>query len=55
MAGTVIDPVCGMTIDPAESEGSAQHEGRTYFFCSAGCLGDFSNDPGRYVSNANPR
>jgi YHS domain-containing protein len=52
MAGTVTDPVCGMLIDPADSEGSADYEGQTYYFCSAGCMGAFSNDPGRYAATA---
>ena len=54
MAGTVTvtDPVCGMTIDRAESEGSVDFEGQTYYFCSAGCMGDFSNDPAAYAATA---
>ena len=52
MAGTVTDPVCGMTINPAESEGSVDYEGRTYFFCSGGCMGAFSNDPEKYAVTA---
>jgi P-type Cu+ transporter len=49
MTGTVTDPVCGMTIDPADSEGSVDYDGHTYYFCSAGCMGDFSNDPEKYA------
>ena len=29
------DPVCGMSVDPANAKHSAQYEGRSYFFCSA--------------------
>jgi len=40
----VIDPVCGMTVDPAKSRRS-EHEGKSYFFCSEGCLTKFEDDP----------
>ena len=36
-----IDPICGMTVDPAKAAGSYQHEGETYYFCSKGCLQKF--------------
>jgi len=43
------DPVCGMTVDPATAPHSADHEGTTFHFCSAGCVERFAKDPGRYV------
>ncbi len=36
-----IDPICGMTVDPATAAGSFNHEGKTYYFCSAGCMQKF--------------
>ncbi len=45
-----IDPVCGMTVDVADARHRATHEGRTYYFCSAGCLDSFETDPARYLS-----
>ncbi|TAJ74796.1 MAG: heavy metal translocating P-type ATPase [Phenylobacterium sp.] len=47
--GTVLDPVCGMTVDPATSPHHAQHEGRNFHFCSAGCRTKFVGDPKRYL------
>lgn len=41
---TAMDPVCGMTVDPADSLRST-HEGESYFFCSAGCQTKFEADP----------
>ncbi len=38
---TFIDPICGMTVDPASAAGSFKHEGETYYFCSKGCLQKF--------------
>jgi Cu+-exporting ATPase len=40
-----IDPVCGMTVDPADAAGSFEHEGKTYYFCSTHCLEKFRRDP----------
>ncbi len=40
-AETFVDPICGMTDDPASAAGSFNHEGKTYYFCSTGCLQKF--------------
>lgn len=42
---TAHDPVCHMDINPATAAGSAEHEATTYYFCSRGCLLDFTDDP----------
>ncbi|MDO9077405.1 MAG: heavy metal translocating P-type ATPase [Brevundimonas sp.] len=44
-----VDPVCGMTVDPATAAHRAAHEGRDYFFCSAGCRTKFVAEPDRYL------
>lgn len=49
----VIDPVCGMRIDDAEAAGTAEHDGRTYSFCSEVCREVFEADPASY-SGAEP-
>ncbi|MGH9579484.1 MAG: heavy metal translocating P-type ATPase [Terriglobales bacterium] len=43
--GTTRDPVCGMTVDPATARGTAEHEGKTYYFCSAPCAEKFRAQP----------
>ncbi len=45
----VKDPVCGMTVDPANAEFSARHEGETYYFCSDACRKKFIADPAKYL------
>ncbi len=50
--GTAIDPVCGMTVDPAKAAHHATHEGTHYHFCGAGCLAKFTADPAKYLSDA---
>ena len=44
-----IDPVCGMTVEPASAAASREFEGTTYSFCSKGCAAAFEVDPRRYV------
>jgi Cu+-exporting ATPase len=48
-AATAIDPVCGMTVDPAKSPHRHSHEQKSYHFCSAGCHGKFAADPEKYL------
>ena len=45
------DPVCGMTVEPERAAGTAVHEGKTYYFCSAHCRSAFERDPARYVGS----
>ena len=45
-----LDPVCGMTVDPARAAGQVEHEGTTYYFCSKGCAAKFTADPKKYLS-----
>ena len=49
-AKTVIDPVCGMTVDPATAKHSYAFDGTTYYFCAARCRERFAADPTRYLS-----
>src|SRR6516165_2197414 len=49
-AATAIDPVCGMRVDPHKTQHRAAHQGRTYYFCSAGCQAKFTAAPDKYLS-----
>ena len=46
----VRDPVCGMPVDPHTTPHRHQFEGRTYYFCSGGCLSKFKTDPKRFLT-----
>src|ERR1017187_2502839 len=48
--GTVKALVCGMDVSPARAKHSTSHEGKVYFFCSAGCLEKFRREPGKYLA-----
>src|SRR5262249_35923596 len=50
----MIDPVCGMTVEPASAAGSHTHAGQTYYFCSLHCRDRFAADPARYLSPQAP-
>ncbi|MGH8735555.1 MAG: YHS domain-containing protein, partial [Burkholderiales bacterium] len=45
----VIDPVCGMTVDPHKTPHRAEYAGHLYYFCAAGCRTKFVADPVRYL------
>ena len=46
----VKDLVCGMDLDPATTDRRAEHEGQTYYFCSATCKQKFDSNPEQYVN-----
>ncbi len=50
VSATTVDPVCGMTVDPATAAGTITHNGTNYYFCSRHCVARFEADPGKYVS-----
>lgn len=51
-APTVVDPVCGMTVEPEAARAAGlhlEHEEQDFYFCGKGCLLEFRDDPGRYL------
>ena len=48
----VLDPVCGMTVDPAKAAGHFDHGGHTYYFCGRSCLERFEASPEEFLSPA---
>jgi Cu+-exporting ATPase len=48
--GTVVDPVCGMHVDPKQARGTAQHKEKTYYFCSPRCEEKFKAEPEKYLA-----
>jgi len=53
--GAIKDPVCGMTVDPDTTSHRTDYEGKTYYFCSAGCLARFEKDPAGYLADRKPQ
>ncbi len=46
----VVDPVCGMTISPADAVGHVDFEGQTYYFCNDSCLTRFRAAPATFLN-----
>jgi P-type Cu+ transporter len=44
-----IDPVCGMTVDPAMTPHRAEHNGHAHYFCAASCRQKFIANPDMYL------
>ena len=47
---TVVDPVCGMKVNPATSQHRYELGGIAYHFCSARCLEKFGANPDQYLN-----
>ncbi|URL59727.1 heavy metal translocating P-type ATPase [Luteibacter flocculans] len=54
IAATVLDPVCGMHVDPAKTPHHFTHEGHDYAFCGARCRERFMQDPAKYLEPKKP-
>ncbi len=48
-AVTVVDPVCGMEIDPSQAAAQAEHKGQMFYFCKPHCAEAFRQEPERYL------
>ncbi|MBS1152765.1 MAG: Copper-translocating P-type ATPase [Myxococcaceae bacterium] len=50
-----VDPVCGMTVDPAAPRGGTHpHRGETFFFCSDRCRQKFAAEPEKFLAGKPP-
>ena len=47
---TQTDPVCGMTVDDQKAAAQSTYEGKTFYFCCAGCKGKCDANPKQYTS-----
>ncbi len=52
LAQAVVDPVCGMTVDPKNAAGSHSYQGTTYYFCSTHCVAKFQADPDQFLKKS---
>jgi xanthine dehydrogenase accessory factor len=49
---TVIDLVCGMTVDAVPANRPFDYEGTTYYFCAPGCRKAFEKDPTSFINQS---
>ena len=48
--GSTIDPICGMTVNPAAAKGGQyEYKGTTYYFCNPKCNAKFQAEPEKYL------
>ncbi len=47
----MIDPICGMTVEPGNAAGKHVYNGQTYYFCSQHCLAKFKEDPEKFLKS----
>ena len=48
---TVIDPVCGMTVDPQDRSFVANYKNSVYHFCAEACRIAFDKNPEEYLTD----
>ena len=46
------DPICGMTVEKSKAKYKTDFQGKTFYFCCAGCKQKFEQSPERYVGVA---
>jgi Cu+-exporting ATPase len=49
---TVLDPVCGMQVDPKTAAAQTTYHGQPYYFCCSHCLEKFEAQPERFLASA---
>lgn len=49
---SVLDPVCGMKVNPSTAKYSCAHDGQQYFFCGQRCLAKFQAAPATYLKHS---
>ena len=52
---SAVDPVCGMSVDPAADKPTSEYQGRHYCFCCVSCQQRFEADPWFYLSGGPQR
>jgi Cu+-exporting ATPase len=50
----VLDPVCGMRVNPATAKHRYRHNGQDYFFCSTRCRQRFEAEPEKFLAAKQP-
>lgn len=46
----LVDPVCGMVVDPSKTPYKLVYKGRIYYFCSYHCMREFQKNPDYYLT-----
>jgi len=46
----VLDPVCGMRVDPQKAAATVDYQGKKYYFCCRSCADRFSAAPEPFLA-----
>jgi YHS domain-containing protein len=46
------DPVCKMQVEESKAAATAEYQGKTYYFCAAGCKKKFEQNPEIYLAQS---
>jgi xanthine dehydrogenase accessory factor len=52
---TAVDPICGMAVEIASARHVVEHGGALYYFCCAGCMRTFEQEPEKYAARISLR
>jgi len=44
------DPVCKMSVEPAQAAAQWTYRGERYYFCAVGCKQTFDREPEKYLA-----
>jgi Cu+-exporting ATPase len=47
---TVLDPVCGMQVNPQTARGAVEYQSKTFYFCNPRCAERFRAEPEKYLA-----
>lgn len=47
----IVDPVCGMDVDPATAAAKSDYKGKTYYFCDKNEKAQFDKDPEKFLKD----
>src|SRR5512143_1654523 len=45
----MIDPICGMDVEPDTAAGECEYKGQTFYFCSVPCVEKFKGNPEQFL------
>ena len=51
----IIDPVCGMEVEPGRTRLVAVYQGHSYWFCAKACREAFEKNPQKYLEPKHPK
>lgn len=51
MTQQVLDPVCGMMVDPDNAKATVDHNNKVYYFCCPNCAKKFEDDPEKFLND----